>query len=254
MSQIYLWPTWLIIVFEVVIFVVPAVGGHMIVRRFVPHPILAKHNEVTGFVLAIVGVIYAVLLAFVVIIAWEAFNQAATGARAEFSAASDLYRLSETYPGARARELRAEILNYAQSIEHDEWPAMQRGGEAESTRASARRISELTVAMIDDDPRPREAVDNAVLGALRSFLDAQRNRLAENEEGIPSSLWAGLVVGAIITIAFTYLFGAEDFRLQLVVTALLASLVALMFAMIVALNYPYRGVTAISPAMWRQLH
>lgn len=253
MSFIYLWPTWLIIVFEIVIFVVPAVGGHMLVRRFVPHPILAKHNEVTGFVLAIVGVIYAVLLAFVVIIAWESYDQASNGARSEVSAASDLYRLSGTYPGPQRNALRAEITRYAKLMEDEEWPAMQTGAESAAARDSAGRVSDLTVAMLDAEPRQRVAVDNVVTGALRTFLDSGRARLNENSEGIPTSLWVGLVCGAIITISFTYLFGAENFRLQLIVTALLATLIALMFSMVIALDYPYRGVTAISPEIWEHV-
>lgn len=253
MSFIYLWPTWLIIVFEIVLFVVPAVGGHMIVRRLVPHPFLAKHNEVTGFVLAIVGVIYAVLIAFVVIIAWETFDQAARGARTEVSAASDLYRLSGTFRDPQRSALRAEVVRYSRLMEDEEWPAMQHGGQSTAAQDSAARMSDLTIAMIDADPHQRVAVDSTVTGALRTFLDARRDRLAENSEGIPPSLWAGLVLGAIITISFTYLFGAEDFRLQLVVTALLATLIALMFAMIIALDYPYRGVTAISPEMWERV-
>jgi hypothetical protein len=249
-SFIYLWPTWLIIIFEIVVFVVPAVAGHLVVRRFVPNSLLAKHNDVTGFVLAIVGVIYAVLLAFVVIIAWEAFDQASSGARTEVAAASDLYRFSGTFRDPQRSALRAEILQYSRLMEDDEWPAMQSGEQSAAAQASADRISDLTVAMIDADPHQRVAVDNVVTGSLREFLDARRTRLDENSEGIPDSLWVGLVLGATITIAFTYLFGAEEFRLQLVVTALLATIVALMFSMIVALDYPYRGSTAISPEMW----
>jgi hypothetical protein len=49
---------------------------------------------------------------------------------------------------------------------------------------------------------------------------------------------------------FTYLFGVENFRLQLVMTTLLAALIAVMFSMIVALDYPFRGSTSISSAIW----
>jgi hypothetical protein len=253
MSFLYLLPTWLIIVLEIAVFVVPAVGGHMIVRRLVPHPYLAKHNEITGFVLAIVGVIYAVLLAFVVIIAWESYDQASNVAQAEVAAASDLYRFSQTYTDPQRSQLRAEITRYSRLMEDEEWPAMQKGGQSAAALASADRIADLTVAMIDADPRPRVAIHNVVTGALRSFLDSRRTRLDENSEGIPASLWIGLVIGAMITISFTYLFGAEDFRLQLVVTALLATLIAVMFSMVIALDYPYRGYTAISSDIWEHV-
>ena len=40
-------------------------------HRFVPHALLIEHNEIAGFVFAVVGVIYAVLLAFLAVGAWE---------------------------------------------------------------------------------------------------------------------------------------------------------------------------------------
>jgi len=55
MTAIYLWPTWATIIVVVLGVTVPAVVGHIVTRRIVPYSDLAKHNDVTGFVLAIVG-------------------------------------------------------------------------------------------------------------------------------------------------------------------------------------------------------
>jgi hypothetical protein len=250
---LYLWPTWLILIFEMVAFVVPAVVAHALFRRLVPHRALAQHNDVTGFVLAIVGVIYAVLLAFVVIIAWESFNTANGVAQAEVSAAADLDHLTQAYTDKPARQLRQEIARYADLMRNEEWPAMQTGGESPKAAASASLIGDLAVQMIEGDSRQHTAVDDSVMGLVRAFADARRTRLDQNSEGLPNSLWIGLIIGAIMTVGFTYLFGVEDQRLQLVVTGLLAGLIGLMFAMIIALDYPYRGITSISPDIW-QMH
>ena len=129
MTSIYLWPTSLIIIVAIAVFTVLAIGGHVMVRRLVPHLDLARHNDVAGPLLGAVGVIYAVLLAFVVVIAWQAFNTAEATAQQEVSAASDLYRLTKTYKGPEATELRAELQHYAELMKADEWPAMRTGGE-----------------------------------------------------------------------------------------------------------------------------
>jgi hypothetical protein len=248
---LYLWPTWLIIIAEVVFIVGISVGGHVLVRRYVPHEVLEKHNDVVGFVLAIVGVIYAVLLAFVVVIAWESYNAAESTAQTEVTAASDLYQLSKTFRDPERKALRAELIRYAQLVRDEDWPAMQNGDESPAAQESERRISDDAVQMINSDARNHIAIEQAVMGLVREFQDARRTRLNENDAGIPRSLWTGLILGAIFTVAFTYLFGVENFRLQLVMTALLATLIALMFSMIVALDYPYRGATSISPAIWK---
>jgi hypothetical protein len=44
---------------------------------------LEQHNEVAGFIIAVIGGLYAVLLAFVVISVWEQFDAAQTDASRE---------------------------------------------------------------------------------------------------------------------------------------------------------------------------
>ena len=71
-----------------------------------------------------------------------------------------------------------------------------------------------------------------------------------NGEGIPAALWGGLILGAILTVGFTYLFGVENFRLQMIMTGLLGALIGLMFAGEYAIRrrvlpqVPRRGILA----------
>jgi hypothetical protein len=147
--------------------------------------------------------------------------------------------------------LRREIVHYAALVQHEEWTAMRTGLESDSARKSAERIEDLTVSMVDGDSVNRTAVDESFMTIVRSLLDARRARLNQNGQGIPDALWDGLFLGAILTIGFTYLFGVENFRIQLMMTGLLAALIGVMFSMIVALNYPYRGAGKVSPEIWQ---
>lgn len=45
--------------------------------------------------------------------------------------------------------------------------------------------------------------------------------------GLPTLEWAILIVGGIITVAFNYSFKLDDFRLQLLIAAMLSALIAL---------------------------
>ena len=53
--------------------VAASVGGLLLVRRRIALATLEQHNEVAGFIIAVIGGLYAVLLAFVVISAAGAF-------------------------------------------------------------------------------------------------------------------------------------------------------------------------------------
>src|ERR1700731_3735367 len=66
--------------------------GLFLVRRVVPHTVLKQHNDVVGFVYAVVGVVYAVLLAFTIVVCWEQYEGAARNIEEEASTVGDLYR------------------------------------------------------------------------------------------------------------------------------------------------------------------
>ena len=81
-----------------------AMAGPVIVRRHVSLDRLSTNNEVAGFKFATVGVLYAVLLAFAVIVVWERFNDAEKYVAQEAGAAATVYSLSKgiaAEPGPR---------------------------------------------------------------------------------------------------------------------------------------------------------
>jgi hypothetical protein len=53
-----------------------ALAGFELVQRLVPAASRRQHNDVAGFIYAALGVIYAVLLALVVIAVWEQYGAA----------------------------------------------------------------------------------------------------------------------------------------------------------------------------------
>ena len=55
--------------------VVSVVGG-LLVRRWVNVKVLEQHNDVAGFIYAVIGVLYAVVLGFTSVIIWERFAEA----------------------------------------------------------------------------------------------------------------------------------------------------------------------------------
>ena len=69
-------PLWLLIAVIVAIPTVLAMVAQALIHERVGVAKLARNNEIAGFKFATVGVIYAVLLAFTVIVVWEKFNDA----------------------------------------------------------------------------------------------------------------------------------------------------------------------------------
>src|SRR5262249_11756914 len=87
-------PLWLSGTLLVCIPTLLAMGGPVLIRRRLSLERLRTNNEVAGFKFATVGVLYAVLLAFAVIVVWEKFGDAENHVAEEAGAAANIYRLS----------------------------------------------------------------------------------------------------------------------------------------------------------------
>src|SRR5262245_3029432 len=83
-------PLWLSAVILIVPTTLLAMAGPVIVRRYIDVNQLRTNNEVAGFKFATVGVLYAVLLAFAVVVVWEKFNQAESEVATFFFGAENL--------------------------------------------------------------------------------------------------------------------------------------------------------------------
>jgi uncharacterized membrane protein YgaE (UPF0421/DUF939 family) len=82
--------------------VLVAVVGLVLVQRLVPPDRREEHNDVAGFIYAVLGVAYAVLLAFVVIAVWQDYETSQTNVEGEANELAGVYFLASQNPSARA--------------------------------------------------------------------------------------------------------------------------------------------------------
>src|SRR5215510_9251160 len=89
-----------------------SVLGPVLVRRYVALDRLTINNEIAGFKFATVGVLYAVLLAFVIIVVWEKLSDAEVKVVNEAGAAENIYRLSQGLGDVNGGDLRKAVASY----------------------------------------------------------------------------------------------------------------------------------------------
>ncbi|HJU24085.1 MAG TPA: hypothetical protein VJ891_16395, partial [Casimicrobiaceae bacterium] len=113
-----------------------AMVGTRMVRDRVPLQTLRTNNEVAGFKFATVGVIYAVMVAFAVIVVWEKFSDAETDVAHEAGSIVNLYRVIEGMADDRRPALRRLVTQYVETAITKDWPAMAHGRvSSETTQA-----------------------------------------------------------------------------------------------------------------------
>src|SRR6187551_32116 len=127
MQSLTTMPLWLSVLLLVVLPTAIAMAGPPIVRRFIRLDRLRTNNEVAGFKFATIGVIYAVLLAFAVIVVWQKFNDAESVVAREASAAATIFRLLDGLDAEHSAPLREATSAYLTAAIDKDWPAMERG-------------------------------------------------------------------------------------------------------------------------------
>lgn len=239
-------PLWLSAIIMVGLPTLIAMMGPILIRRNVALERLSTNNEVAGFKFATVGVLYAVLLAFAVIVVWEKFSDSENQVAQEAGAAATIYRLAEGIEGGSGKALHEKLNDYLDVAINEDWPAMARGrGSPKATQA----LNDLYKSMLQFSPVTARDSDlmTEILHQLDLLTQARRARLVAASGIVPPLLWMVLFGGAVLTVSFTFFFGTENLRAQSMMTGILTLLIFSGLLIIVAIDHPFAGSVQVSP-------
>jgi hypothetical protein len=243
---IYDHPTWLWGSILVAGAVVIACFGLAVFHRFVDTTVRRTHNDLAGYSIQIISVVYAVLMAFIAVATWGSFSAAESIVQEEAGYMGNLYRDTKGFPDRVGDEMRKTLKGYADAVVREEWPVQQRG---ELPSAGWRPLHKLHRELVKFDPQTRgEAVIQAdFLRTINELYKARQARLTAAAGHIPEVIWWIIAIGGALTTAFSYLFGFESFRLHLTMTGAITASLALVVVLIIALDWPFRGEVSVSP-------
>src|SRR5829696_2834002 len=231
----------------VLVAVLVSLVGLALVRRFAPTDQLAQHTEVAGYVYAVIGVIYAVVLALVVIAAWEEYRDARAAVADEASAVPNLARAANGWPAGDRDAVESALVAYARQVVDVEWPAMARGDFSPAADIVTENRLWQALNEADESADAKSASYETALQQLDDLGAARRNRLLLGEEGLPMSMAVILIIGAVVTVGFAYIFAVDNGLLHALMIASLAVLVTLLLLLQFQLGMPFQGISAIEP-------
>jgi ABC-type branched-subunit amino acid transport system permease subunit len=244
---IYSHPTWLWGSLMLLIFTGGACAGLVVFHNAVHLELRKAHNELAGFTVAIIAVVYAVLLAFIAIATWESFTNAEEIVQSEADYVSSIYRDTEGLPAAMGQSIRTDLRQYVDTIINKEWPTQRLGETPDEGWAPLHKLHGAIVTMHPQD-RGEQVLEAELLKTLNELYRARESRLSAVEGHIPYVIWWIIFLGGAIVTGYTYLFGFHSFRMHLVMTASVATSLVLVVILFVALDWPFRGEVSIEPS------
>lgn len=243
MDFLLYWGSAAQIAFVLLVFGGGSVAGLCVVRRLVPVDHLQKNHEVAGVTFGVLGAFYGLVLAFVIVAAWERFNQANVNSHLEATALESLYKLGAGFSEPMRTQLDSTVLDYTRSVIEKEWPQMANNSyHAEKGRAI--RLWSIVLSYHTADSREQMLVDKAI-DQLNVIGQARNQRILFYDDDLPSVVWLIIYLGCAITIGFSYFFGSNLFRAQAAMCAFFSILLGITILAILELAHPYQGTVTI---------
>ena len=191
---------------------------------------------------------FAVLVGFVVFLAFESYDTSRSGAEAEAELIAQQFQTAQLLSPAVRSRISGEIICYARSVVHQEWPAMEAGHPPD--------LNPWGVAMFQSlrSGEPRSPSEQA---AYSKWLDqttdrqsARGDRLHGAEGVIPLPLWIVLLLSATVVLGFMLLF-ADSAERAFVQASMMAAIVIVIVSMLLLLRFlddPFaRGIGGLRP-------
>ncbi|MDQ3238149.1 MAG: DUF4239 domain-containing protein [Actinomycetota bacterium] len=227
-----------------------AIGGLILVRRIAPASAREQGTSGMGWIYAAMHVMYGVTLAFSLFLTWQQFTEAQRTSLSEANRVEEIHQLVETFSGPEKEKVQSLAETYARVVIEEEWALLGKGKDSRPSPRAEALAGELRSSV--ESLRPRTAGEEALVvqgvDFIAEFEEFRLTRVLESRQGIPSILWAVLLIGGAITVAYTFLFGVRNPWLHGIAVSALTVVIVLVIYAVYRIDYPYTGDVRVQPS------
>jgi hypothetical protein len=226
-----------------------AITAMLLVRRQAPAGSYFEDGDRAAGVFGVLATGFAVLLGFVVFLAFESYDTSRSGAETEAEIVTQQFETAQFFPVAVRARLSGELVCYARTVIHQEWPQMQSGtlGDTVNPWGVATFRTLKTV-------EPRTASEQAAYAKWLDQRSDRENARADRTHGaegvIPTPLWIVLLLSAVVIFVFMLFFAdsAERAVVQATMMGGVAIVITSTLLLLWFLDNPYNaGVGSLRP-------
>ena len=245
---LYSHPTWVVGLVVIGSWTGLALAGLWIFERLVNLETRQKDTDTVGLTFAIVAVVYAVLIAFIVVDVFETSAKGEQIATAEANKLSNLMLDSAGLPPQMAEGVRADLDQYIDIVVKSEWPSQRAGKLSDAVFEPGWTVLahlSTRLAVFEPSTMGQNVNKGEMLHTMNELIKARRSRILAAGEHLPLVVWQILLLAGAVAVGYTYLFGAHSFGIHVAITGLISATIALVFVLIIALDYPFRGEVSV---------
>jgi Protein of unknown function (DUF4239) len=227
-----------------------AVSTLVLLHKYWPPQKRVAHNDMVGPSVSVIGTTYAVIIAFMLSGVWNNFQSAQINAEEEANCLVNIYRFAERFPAPQGLKVQQIAIDYSSAMISDEWPAMEHENSSARGHELTQALWRILPSIEATNFAQQNVIDHAI-SQLTTMTEHRRIRLLQSHQSLPGILWSVLIIGGIITVGSTCLFGVENFRLHLLQVFAITLILSVMLVAIAEIDRPFQGDVRVAPDGFR---
>jgi hypothetical protein len=222
----------------------------VLLHRVLHHDTFRRYHEVGHAVFLQLGVIFAVLLAFVFNNVWSNYNVASQAIDSECGSLHGIAILSDRLPASGRAAILDGLHAYVRTVIDREWRDMRQRNESQTADTRLQSLWQA-VETVDMDP-----ADSQIRGQLLSLLatahQSRETRLYQMRQGVPGLIWSLLIIFAFALIGCMLVFAAEASLSKAVLVGVFTSSLTLALLTVRMLDFPFESALQLSSRDFNQ--
>jgi Protein of unknown function (DUF4239) len=209
--------------------------------------------DIGGIIYGGIVAVYSILLAFIVVIVWEQYQNTGDRIQEESSKVFNLYRASYAFPDSTTgKKIRTTVIAYVSSVVNDEFPAMEHDTTSSLTQQKYNKVWDMIYAI-------RPATENekiwytSMVTSVNQFGEARIIRISDIDPSLPSLMWRILLAGGAIIILFAILFKTNNNWAHFIKILFFSIVIVFNLMLVNLLDHPYKGLLKIEPTAFTKI-
>jgi hypothetical protein len=245
-------PAWLVGVILIVGLPALILALDVVVRRKLPHKRLVSHNDVTGVIVSVVGVAYAIVVGLCVVSLWEGYTDVGDGLREEAVALTPLVPASAVFGTETQVRITEEIVRYEEALIAD-WHVRHENTYSPERTADLTSLTVAVSALSPTTEAQKQFVHQAYASIGRAEQLRQKTGTEIGEQRMSDVMWIGILVSTAAILLMSLFFGLDDGGLRRILLIVSTAVIATNLFLIVEMNYPYYGSFSVTPESYERV-
>jgi len=244
--------TYTVAAMMVSLFVVISLIFLWTVRRFCKPLIFTGHTDFAEIFSDAIGVVFALILAFVAVAIWQNYDKVDDDVCREANALHNIYSNLSAYPEPVRTQSKDLIRQYVQVVINDEWSQLAQAKQDDNARKLLYRINVLILTF---NPRNNGELvrHQETMRELAEYRGLRHDRIIGGRPNLTPPIWVTLIGGTILYMLYICFFAVPDARLHAIMIGFLAAFLGLCYYLLVVYNYPFTEPGAVSSDAFKDL-